>query len=402
MNKKENKNTEKRWRKKRHTFFKKLTFLLSYPIAKCKYHIKVDKYKDKRQCLILANHQTDWDQFFIGMAFRQPLYYLVSEDLFSGGLLSRIWQWAIGPIPIKKSTGDIRAVMNCMKVAKEGGTIAIFPEGNRTYSGVTEYISPAIVKMVKKMKLPIVFFRIEGGYGIQPRWSDVTRKGKMRGYVSKVLEYEEYKSLSDDELTALVKNELNVNEFMSDSKFLHSKRAEYLERAMYICPDCGIAEFESNKHIVRCKKCGKKIEYTEDKQLKCVDIEFPFSNVKEWYDYQSDYMNALDLSKYYEKPLFSDKIDLYNVVLYKRKEKLKEGIQLSGFGNRFVCEAEEIEFENVHAVTVLGRNKLNVYYKDKVYQIKGGKRFNALKYVHLFYRYRQIAKGGANDKFLGL
>ena len=38
-------------------------------------------------------------------------------------------------------------------------------------------------------------------------------------------------------------------------------------------------------------------------------------------------------------------------------------------------------------VTVLGRNKLNVYFGDKVWQMKGDKRCNALKYVHFYHRY---------------
>ncbi|MBQ7224167.1 MAG: 1-acyl-sn-glycerol-3-phosphate acyltransferase [Clostridia bacterium] len=393
---------DKQWRKKRHTVMKKITSFLSFPIVKIKYHAKIKKHKDKRQCVILANHQTAWDQFFIGLAFKQPIYYLVSEDLFSGGLLSRIWQWAIGPIAIKKSTFDVRAVMNCMKVAKEGGTIAIFPEGNRTYSGTTEYISPAIVKMVKKMKLPIAFFRIEGGYGIEPRWSDVTRKGKMQAYVSKIMEYDEYKDFTDEELFAIVEKELYVNESIPDGCFSHKKRAEYLERAIYVCPDCGITEFESDGNIVKCKKCGKKIEYTENKQVKGLGFDFNFASIKEWYDYQSDYMNALDLTQYVTTSLFSDNVDLYNVELYKRKQLINKQIRLHGYGDRFTFNEDNIDFNDVHAVTVLGRNKLNVYYKDKVYQIKGGKRFNALKYVHLFYRYRQIIKGDANDKFLGL
>lgn len=396
------KQKEKKWRKKRHTVMKKITSFLSFPIAKIKYHANIKRHKDKRQCIILANHQTAWDQFFIGLAFKQPIYYLVSEDLFSGGLLSRIWQWSIGPIPIKKSTGDVRAVMNCMKVTKEGGTIAIFPEGNRTYSGTTEYISPAIVKMVKKTKLPIVFFRIEGGYGIQPRWSDITRKGKMRGYVSKVMEYDEYKELTDEEMINLVRTELYVDETAKDTTFKHKKRAEYLERAIYVCPYCGIAKFESNKHVIQCKKCGKTIEYTEKKQLKGVGFDFAFRNTKEWYDYQSDYINALDVMLYTVVPLFNDNVDLYNVELYKRKQLLSKQIRLCGYGNRFTFNEDTIDFSDVHAVTVLGRNKLNVYYKNKVFQIKGEKRFNALKYVHLFYRYKQLIKGDTNNKFLGL
>ena len=51
---------------------------------------------------------------------------------------------------------------------------------------------------------------------------------------------------------------------------------------------------------------------------------------------------------------------------------------------------------------VLGRNKANIYIGDKVYQLKGDKRFNALKYVHIYYRYKNITKGNECEQFLGL
>ena len=110
-------------------------------------------------------------------------------------------------------------------MAKEGGTIAIAPEGNRTYSGKTEYISPAIASMAKMINLPIALFRIEGGYGVQPRWSDVTRKGKMRAYVSQVIEPSEYKELSNEELAAKIEEGLYVNEAVADGEFRSDKRA---------------------------------------------------------------------------------------------------------------------------------------------------------------------------------
>ena len=59
-------------------------------------------------------------------------------------------------------------------------------------------------------------------------------------------------------------------------------------------------------------------------------------------------------------------------------------------------------FDEVTAVSVLGRNKLNVYHDKRVYQFKGGKRFNALKYVNICYRHKNILKGDYDGKFLGL
>ena len=59
-------------------------------------------------------------------------------------------------------------------------------------------------------------------------------------------------------------------------------------------------------------------------------------------------------------------------------------------------------FDEVTAVSVLGRNKLNIYHNKKVYQLKSGKRFNALKYVNIYYRYKNVSKGDTDGKFLGL
>ena len=59
-------------------------------------------------------------------------------------------------------------------------------------------------------------------------------------------------------------------------------------------------------------------------------------------------------------------------------------------------------FDDISAVSVLGRNKLNIYYGDKVYQLKGNKRFNALKYVNIYYHYVNIKDGKPEELFLGL
>ena len=53
-------------------------------------------------------------------------------------------------------------------------------------------------------------------------------------------------------------------------------------------------------------------------------------------------------------------------------------------------------------LTLIAKNKVNIYKDDRVYQLKGSKRFNALKYVQIYYRYKNISKGDFDGKFLGL
>lgn len=400
---------EKNWIKLRHRIARNILFAALYPYTKWKYGIKIEKFKgqEKRPYLILYNHQTAFDQFFVGMALKGPVYYLASEDLFSKGFVSSIIRYLVAPIPIKKQTLDIGAIKTCMRVAKEGGTIAIAPEGNRTFSGKTEYINPAIASLAKKLKLPILLYRIEGGYGVHPRWSDVVRKGKMYSYVSDVILPEEYDNLSKEELFERVNKGLYVDEANGENTFFHPNRAEYLERAIYVCPFCKLSSFESNGDTLKCLKCGKTVHYDVTTELKSEDFDFPFSFIAQWYDYQKDYINNFDVTGYIEKPLYKEEISLYEVVLYKKKLLLMESASISLYGNRIVINennSDQIDFgfDETSAVTILGKNILNIYLDGKVYQIKGEKRFNALKYVHIYNRYTNIKRGVLDEQFLGL
>ena len=91
------------------------------------------------------------------------------------------------------------------------------------------------------------------------------------------------------------------------------------------------------------------------------------------------------------------------VILYDKKHPIKENVNIALYGDRIVIgDILTCHFDDTSTVTVLGKNKANIYYNDKVYQLKGDKRFNALKYVHIFNRYKNIKEGNEDGKFLGL
>lgn len=400
---------KQKWMKFRHRVAWSLLYPIVYIITQVKFPIRVKPHPDskKRPYLILFNHQTPFDQFFLAMAFRGPIYFVASEDILSNGIVSKIIMWLLAPIAIKKQAGDFSAVMTTLRVAREGATIAMSPEGNRTYSGKTEHINPAVAGLAKKMKLPIALFRIEGGYGMEPRWSNVTRRGRMKGYVHRVIEPEEYGSMTNQELYEQICDGLFVDEGVADGCFRSSKKAEYLERAVYVCPFCGFANFESHGNEAECLSCHRKITYGEDKTISGVDHEFPFRFMTQWYDYQAEYLNNLDITQFVQEPVFCDRGRMSEVILNQRKQVLRDDAELHLYGDRVVIdeggEAElTLQFTDMTAVSVLGRNKLNIYHGSHVYQFKGSKRFNALKYVHFYYRHKNIIRGEINGKFLGL
>ena len=394
----------KTWSKKRHRIIFNILrpFLHMYIVPK--YGIKAEQFQEEgnRPYLILMNHQTGFDQFFVAMIFRQPIYYVATEDIFSLGRLSDILRWLVAPIPIRKQTMDLQAVKNCIKVAREGGSICIAPEGNRTFHGRTVHMNPSIASMAKKLGMPVAILRLEGGYGVQPRWSDVVRRGRMRCYVSQVIEPEEYAGMTTSELFEVIEKALWVDEGCFSGEFRHKKNAEFLERVMYLCPWCGLSTFESHKDTIRCTKCGKEIRHLPTKELEGVNCQFPHRFVADWYDWQCEEVSGMDLLALTETPVWEERAEVRRVHLYKYKELLKKEAAVQLYGDRIVIDDRTFHFSQTDAVVVLGKNKINIYAGNEILQLKGSKRFNAVKYVNFFHRYKSIMAGVNHGKFLGI
>ena len=53
-------------------------------------------------------------------------------------------------------------------------------------------------------------------------------------------------------------------------------------------------------------------------------------------------------------------------------------------------------------MTLLGKNRLDIYHGDLVYQIKGDFHFNALKYLNFYNRWKNIHQGTPEATFLGM
>lgn len=391
------------WIKPRHAVATTVLKTLLRPYIIWKYGIRIEPFREQgsRPYLILMNHQTGFDQFFVAMTFRSPVYYLATEDIFSMGWVSDVIRYLVAPIPIRKQTTDIQAVKNCIRVAREGGTLCIAPEGHRTFHGRTVYIKPSIASLAKKLKLPIAIFRLEGGYGVQPRWSDVVRKGGMRSFVSRVIEPEEYAGWTNEALAERIEQELYVDEARLTGTFRHKRNAEFLERVVYTCPWCGLSSFESSGDLISCRTCGRQVRHLPTKELEGVNCEFPHRFVADWYDQQNNYVNQLDLRTLTDSPVWTETVRVSRVHLNKYKQLLKKEARVSLYGDRITLDDRIFPFETLSAVTLLGKNKVNLYLGDEILQLKGSKRFNGLKYVNFYHRYQNI-RTGDNNEFLGL
>ena len=381
---------KKKWCKVRHKFW----FTIMRPIFSFlfwkKYGYKAENYKlDRKQnYLIICNHSCSLDPFMLGKSFFRPIYFVASDDLLKNGFISKIMEHTVAPIPIRKGTMDISSIRNCISIAKEGGTIGIFPEGNRTYSGEISYLGINLVKFIRKLDLPLIIYHIDGGYGLDPRWGKKSRRGKgSRGYVQRVLSKEELCSLKDEELLKIINTNLS-QEISPSLRFKSKEKAEYLERVLFVCPKCHALEtLVSEKNAIRCKCCSLEATYEEDLSFSSNDPSFKFKKVSEWMNYQKEYLKDLAIEE--NKVLLGDeKVTLISCLEGKEKEvELVGKLQMNS--KSFIIKGEkEIQFffKDIKQVENQGKHKLLFYIGKDYYEFKGGERFSSYKYYLMFNR----------------
>ena len=189
--------------------------------------------EDPRQpYLILANHDGPFDAIMMGMSFRQPIYYVASDHVFRLGWVSRLIRFLVAPIPIVKSIVDTRSIRDILTVFREGGSVGLFPSGNRSFTGAEMPIPPSTAKLVKHVKVPVLLFRYDSGYLATPRWSRHNRRGKVTGQVVRVLGTEELAAMSLEEIHRVLQDTLQDVPPASREprqRFRGRKLAEYLE-----------------------------------------------------------------------------------------------------------------------------------------------------------------------------
>ena len=377
------------WCKKRHkivTAILRPVFFLYYALW---FGCRIKKQKLPAEgAIVVCNHVTTLDPVLMGLLFDKPLYYMTSKHVFQNPFVGKLLKFLVNPIPKEKIVkSDIAAIKACMQIARENGSICIFPEGNRTFSGKLGYVDPAITKLIKRLGKPLVICNIVGGYGTDPRWCDGTRRGKMQAFVKKVYSCDDMQAMANEALYDAIVSDITVDEFAGTERYRSRRRAECLESVAYICPLCGARHtIYTKKNTVYCASCGMELTYNEDQTLSSKDGKFPFKYVHEWYDYQLKVLQETEFAD--DEKIFGDYVEVYKPKLGKKKELIGCGeMQLYGDSLRFQLDCQEIALPiaAVDGITLIGNRIMDVYSDNKTYRVRVAHKTNILKYMHAFY-----------------
>lgn len=267
------------------------------------YNLHASGEKVKGPALLISNHTSNADYKFIASAVKPArISFLGTYHWFTFKKLA-FWLKRIGAIPKYQFTTDLEAMKKIRYVIRDKkGVVYIAPEGTVYASGHLGYISPAIAKMVKFLKVPVYASKIQGAGLGNAKWSAKPHKGLVHIDTHLILSAEEVQTLSKEQILQRIITSLSYNEFDFQKRFNvrvpGPDKALGFETMFYKCPICH-SEFtlSTSGNNITCSCCGSTATIQDDFTFKWTASNkktYPnaqyFENYSQWYDWQLDEM----------------------------------------------------------------------------------------------------------------
>ena len=350
--------------------------------------------------LLVCNHVLNLDPVLVGAAMGNQGYFVATENLLHLGVWTKLLMRYLCPIIIQKGKMGLRSTKELLQTIKAGASVALFPEGDRSFNGLTGPIPPATAKVARKAG-KLVCVRFEGGYLTHPRWATTLRKGRLYLRLVNVYDAEAMSAMSDDELAVAIERDLHEDAYARQDEIARAEgkpvafRGRHLalgmESALFICPECGsVSTLASDDERIRCMApgCTCSARYTPEGYLE----GGRFRTVTEWDAWQFERLGQLMAEAEPDRMLFSDHVTLDH---YDTDHMLLSSVPgvLAAYARHatFAPDAADgeparIELEQVEGIGLFLRNTLIVHIAGDAghYEVRGDLPFNALKYRYVY------------------
>lgn len=341
--------------------------------------------------LLLSNHNTDLDPLLLSMASKRALSFVATEKLTRMGLIGRLALSLADPILHRKGKSGKKTVIAILSRLKEGRSVAMFPEGNRSFNGLTCEISKTNARLIKSSGGFLVTYRFEGGYLTSPRWGKGLRKGRIKGKLSGVYSPELLKEMSQDEIYGLLLKDLAVDAYEDQKeepvRYHGKNRAEGIESALFMCPDCRkTGTLRSHGNEVSCG-CGFQATYDEYGYLCRKDGTR--LTVTELDVLQRGRLSEMAAIKSRDA-LFTDRVRL-SVINPLHKVTAEKETETAAYSDHMTIDGECYSFDDIEGIAVHRKNLLivNIRNKEDHFEMTGPPHFSALKYMYLYKLYKE-------------
>lgn len=263
---------------------------LSRLVLKNLFHVKTENLdvinRYNGPLVLLGNHSSVIDPFIVAIFIKRPVQYVISDSQIRSRFLS-VLLGLVGVIPKTKVVADLDTVKRIVAVKRENGIIGIFPEGQSSWDGSQLPIVKATDKLVKSLKIPVYVAQIRGAYFSWPRWGRRIRRGEIRIFFSCLFTEQDLKEASVTEVRSTIREALSFDAFeyqrQAQVRFRGARQAEYLERALFICPACNeIGSLHSHRRRLSCSSCGYSVHFTPYGFFEPRKGALRFETIRDW------------------------------------------------------------------------------------------------------------------------
>jgi 1-acyl-sn-glycerol-3-phosphate acyltransferase len=154
--------------------------------------------------LLVANHQSFIDSFFVGAIIPRRVTFLAKASYFNTpgllGYLMRGFFRSLGQIPIDRRGGRAskQALDAGLDVLRRGGVLAMYPEGTRSPDGRLYRGRTGVARIAIAAKVRVVPLALIGTDRIQPPGTVIPRSGPLRIRIGAPLDFSHYQSPGTD------------------------------------------------------------------------------------------------------------------------------------------------------------------------------------------------------------
>jgi 1-acyl-sn-glycerol-3-phosphate acyltransferase len=152
--------------------------------------------------LLVSNHLSYLDVFFIGIPLRRALNYMARSTLFVPGLSALMK--SVGGFAIQREGIGASGVKETLRRLRLGGIVTLFPEGTRSRDGELGPLKPGIAALVARANVPIIPVGLAGTFEILPRSRIFPTLHPIRIHYGRPIRPDELTGLDSPAVTALV------------------------------------------------------------------------------------------------------------------------------------------------------------------------------------------------------
>lgn len=330
-----------------------------------------EKLPAKGPCFIYGNHSNMLDAFILNCftPWNDPTAGVLTREFYRNGFL----KWALGTFdvhPTRKRLPEPGLIRTVKRMVDNGRKIVIYPEGGARWSGEPMLWIETTAKIFLRSGIPVYPVITHGSYVSWPRWADHPRRAKIEIEVLDPIELP--RSTPFEEALAIYKKPLAFDECRVPDHLKPSRAknpAAGIHRLLYRDPDTGEQDGLVTTDGTAITNTSGSISLTMNPDSSVMDARTGETS------YLSDWYNRIT-----QLPLLksSDGSYLNNIVEFNSETEFPN---LLGHGTSQVYLYDDhitvssrnvdrtIEFDKIIGIDVERNRKLQVYYKDEMFQL---------------------------------